>query len=461
MSAASACSSCGAELGGVPACASCGAAAIGYVVAGKYRVEARIGAGGMGQVFRATHLALDAPVAIKLLHVDLADRALVRERFRREAVALASLRHPGIVSVLDFGEAEGELYAVMELLDGRALDAPRGGMAVTEAAPIFDQVLSALETCHRAGVVHRDVKPSNVMLTPLDGGVRATLIDFGLARIVDAPGGRLTTTGLVQGTPRYMAPEQCRGEEVGPAADIYALAVTMYEVLTGEDPFPVDDAASTMAYHLFVEPTPMREHVPSIPAGLEALVSRAMAKTPGERPTATEMRQELAAVLRGTDARSVAEAASRERRRVGTLARAQRSLASSRGAAPTSGAALGTALVWIASGARAASVSAALGARGLTTAIATGDELSAPTPPGTVVVVSARHDGSRQLERLRARDARVPVIAVDVASVDEASALIRAGVSDVSLEGAPDAELGAKIDRLLRRQERLRAPREP
>ncbi len=347
----------------------------------------------------------------------------------------------------------------MELLDGRTLAPPPDGMAVSEAGPIFDQVLAALEACHGMGIVHRDVKPSNVMLTTFQGAERAKLIDFGLVRTIGNSDDKLTATGFIQGTPRYMAPEQCRGDEVGPPADVYALGVSMYEVLTGRQPFSVSDPASLMAHHLFVEPAPMREHVPSLAAGLDALVSWAMAKDADRRPTAAVMRSELAAVLRGTDARSVTEAASLERHRLDALAREERALPEATNRVTVPPAVTGAVLAWLPSGPRASELRVALGARGLPTSIVVGDELLGAFEPDTVVLLSARHDGLGRLERLRARDARLPVIVVDVRGVEEASVLVRAGVSDFSLEDAPDTELAAKIQRLLRRRKRGQAAR--
>jgi serine/threonine protein kinase len=453
------CIPCGTELAGLPACPACGTAAnVGRVIAEKYRVEAPLGSGGMSKVYRASHLELGVPVAIKFMHLQLAFDPMLRERFRREALALAYIRHPGIVSLLDFGETDGELYTVMELLQGRTLAAPDEGMPLSEAGPIFDQVLAALETCHATGVVHRDVKPSNVMVTTQNGVDYAKLIDFGLARTTGLGTERLTVTGLIQGTPRYMAPEQCRGDHVGPPADVYAVGVSMYEILTGRDPFPVTDPATVMAHHLFVEPTPMREHVPSLSSGIEALVSRAMAKDADRRPTADELRSDLAAVLQGLDPHSLTEAGSLARRRAGTLSREQRSLTgSAKGTGATSEVG-GHVFVWMPSGPRASALSAVLGAQGLSSELATGSELLGPFERDTLVVVSTRHEGLARLEQLRAQHARLPVVVVDVHDVEEASALVRAGVSDFSLEGAADAELGSKIQRLLRRQQRGQAP---
>jgi eukaryotic-like serine/threonine-protein kinase len=454
------CVPCGTELAGLPACSACGTPAnVGRVIAEKYRVDAPLGSGGMSNVYRATQLVLGVPVAIKFLHLQLAFDPLIRERFRREALALAHIRHPGIVSLLDFGETDGELYTVMELLQGRTLVAPDDGMPLTEAGPLFDQVLAALETCHATGVVHRDVKPSNVMVTTVNGVDHAKLIDFGLARTVGIGSEKLTVTGLIQGTPRYMAPEQCRGDHVGPPADIYAMGVLMYEILTGRDPFPVGDPATLMAHHLFLEPTSMREHVPSISEGVEALVLRAMAKDADRRPTATELRSDLAAVLQGIDPHSLTEARSLERRRAGTLSRQQRSITG-----PAKGGSIAPpvpshVLVWMPSGPRASALGTMLGAAGLSSSLVSGDALDGPFEPDTLVVASARHDGLTRLERLRAQHARLPVVVVDVRDLEEASVLIRAGVSDFSLEDAPDTELGTKIQRLLRRRQRGQASR--
>ncbi|MBX3188393.1 MAG: serine/threonine protein kinase [Labilithrix sp.] len=422
-------------------------------VGDRFVVERPLGAGGMGSIFLGRDERLGDAVAIKILKRALLDDPIVRERFRREALSLAKLRHPGIVGVLDCGEDAGDLYTVLELVQGETLERRmqrEGPMAVARALPIFDRVLEALETCHAAEIVHRDLKPSNVMIDGDGEAPSVKLIDFGLARIVSAAE-KLTETGAVQGTPHYMAPEQCRGEEVGPAADVYAAGVLFYEMLSGEAPFQAADSATIMAQHLFVEPASLRQIAPEVPAGIAAAVHAALAKAPADRPTARALRDALVAAAAGTDPETRALDAAKRRRHASTLGRDARAIARAPGEARAAGAVDGEIIVWM-SRDRSAAICGCLGAAGLTCATATSDE-----PPdasrAAAVVVSARDDLSR-VRSLRANDRALPIVVVDVAGPDETTASIRAGASDMLLREAPDADLASKITRLLRRRGR-------
>lgn len=457
------CATCEAEAGPGPICPRCGADPNrNRIVGGKFRVEERFGRGGMSSVYRGVHVVLGEPVAIKFLRPELAADPALRERFRREAVALSRLRHPAIVSILDYGDAESEPYVVMELVRGVEIDELEGAgkrLPVLRAGPVLDQLLAALETCHAAGIVHRDIKPANVLVT--SEGDYVKLIDFGLARTQGIGTEKLTLTGIIQGTPNYMAPEQCRGEEVDAPADIYAFGVMTYELLTGERAYHASDIATYMAQHMFVEPPPMREVFPGVSAGIADIVHRAMAKAPALRPTARELRHALAAALRGTDPHSIAEANAVERRRQGALPRDERALTGRLAqeeaiASPVAG----NVLAWMPRDERTAALRGALGAVGLPVSSFDREELPASLATGTVVIVSARHGGSERVGRVRAIHGSTPVVVVDVAGIDEMSALIRGGASDIALEGAPDAELGGKVKRLVRRQSRARGGRE-
>ncbi|MFB7673785.1 serine/threonine-protein kinase [Kitasatospora purpeofusca] len=257
----------------------------GTVLGGRYTLTERIGGGGMGAVWRAEDSVLGRPVAVKILHPALLADVMFAERFRREARMLALLDHPGIVDVHDYGEeeppdADGDrlAYLVMELVDGRPLDrvlAADGAFPPARALGLLAEALDALHAAHRRGIVHRDVKPSNLMLRA-DG--RVTVTDFGIARSM--AGTRLTASHAVIGTALYMAPEQAEGKAVTPAVDLYAIGVVCYELLVGRPPFTGGGMLEVALKHLR-EPAP--ELPGDIPPAVRAFVATALAKDPGER----------------------------------------------------------------------------------------------------------------------------------------------------------------------------------
>ncbi|MEZ5076882.1 MAG: protein kinase [Solirubrobacterales bacterium] len=229
-----------------------------------YRIEAQIARGGMGVVYRATHLGLERPVALKVIARELVDRDGFRQRFLRESRLAARLDHPAVVPIYDSREVDGELIVAMRLVEGgdlrRAIDHD-GPLRPARAIALLDQVAEALDAAHAAGIVHRDVKPHNVLIE----GDRAFLTDFGLAKAVDESGA--VATSSVVGTVEYMSPEQWRGEEVGPATDVYSLGCVLYEALTGIVPFARGDADTE----------------PEMPAGMETVIGRAVAPDPAAR----------------------------------------------------------------------------------------------------------------------------------------------------------------------------------
>ncbi|HEX6782045.1 MAG TPA: serine/threonine-protein kinase [Solirubrobacterales bacterium] len=236
---------------------------IGTEVAG-YRIEERIARGGMGVVYRATHLGLDRPVALKVIARELADRPGFRERFLRESRLSARLEHPAVVPVYDSREVDGELIVAMKLVKGgdlRRLIDREGPLPPHRAINLLAQVADALDAAHVAGIVHRDVKPHNILVE----GDRAYLSDFGLAKALDESG--VGSSASVVGTAQYMSPEQWRGEEVGSAADVYSLGCVLYEALTGIAPFQRAEA----------------ETEPELPQGVDEAIRRAVAKEPGAR----------------------------------------------------------------------------------------------------------------------------------------------------------------------------------
>lgn len=429
---------------------------LGLTLADKYLVDSLLGRGGMGAVYRATHLELGEPLAVKFLHGDLARSSNLRSRFRREAVALARLRHPGIVSVIDFGEHGEELYMVMELVRGLTL----AELIENEMLPavrignIFDRILQVLEVTHAQGIVHRDLKPHNVMVldTP-DHADHVKLLDFGLVHLDSSTDPRLTETGSVQGTPVYMSPEQCRGREVGPAADIYSIGVTLFEVFSGRVPFIANETAALMAQHMFVEPPPLTDRVTGAPVsvGLQHVVSRALAKDPALRPTARELRDELSRALRGTDAASLAQQAAKERARVAVLSRSERAPTAPEipSVDPSRHAVAGDDVrvaLWVLDEGRLVTLRAALAVNGIHASIA-GD--LAATQGAHVIVMSASGNALAQLERLRSAGVNAPTLVVDVSG--DAAAFVRAGAHDIHLASAGDAKVHTKVRRLLRR----------
>ncbi|MCC6382425.1 MAG: protein kinase, partial [Dehalococcoidia bacterium] len=247
---------------------------------GPYIITARIGRGGMASVYLAHHPALDRDVAIKVLWSSLAEQAGFRERFRREARAASRLRHRNILTVYDFGEADGIAYMVTELLPGGTL-ADRLGrpLPFTEVLRVLRGIGAALDAAHEAGLIHRDVKPSNILFTR-DG--EPVLADFGIARLAEAEE-NLTVRGTLIGTPHYMAPEMASGDEVSPASDLYSLGIVLYEMLAGEPPFPRETPLATVRAHIYEPPPLLAAHQVDASPAVQSVISRALAKEPSQR----------------------------------------------------------------------------------------------------------------------------------------------------------------------------------
>jgi len=271
----------------------------GQVFAG-HRIDAVLGRGGMGIVYRATHLALDRPVALKVMAPELVADEGFRERFQRESRIAASLDHPHIVPVYHAGEHDGVLYITMRLIDGvdlRALLAQDGRFDAARAAQINAQVASALDAAHARGLVHRDVKPANVLRTLRDGHEHVYLTDFGLTKSARSTAG-LTESGAWVGTLDYISPEQIRGDGVDARTDVYALGCVLYHELTGCVPFESENFAAKVWAHLNESPKALREAAPGTPPTLAEVVARAMAKDPGERySSAGEFAQAVSAAV--------------------------------------------------------------------------------------------------------------------------------------------------------------------
>jgi len=250
----------------------------GSVVDGRYRILQRIGSGGMADVWLADDSHLQRQVALKVLHGRFAqDREFV-ERFRREAEAAAGLQHPNIVAVFDRGEVDGTYYIAMQYLEGRSLkQLIDGGLAPEQAAGLIRQVLEGARFAHRHGVVHRDLKPQNVIV---DGEGKATVTDFGIAR---AGVSEITQAGSVMGTPHYLSPEQAQGFDVTAVSDLYSIGVMLYEALTGRVPFEGDSAVAVAMKQVSQAPQRPSSINPQVSPALDAVVMRALEKEPGQR----------------------------------------------------------------------------------------------------------------------------------------------------------------------------------
>jgi serine/threonine-protein kinase len=252
----------------------------GTIIDERYRVISRVGSGGMADVYCAEDLQLGRRVAVKLLHERFAQDAEFVERFRREASSAASLSHANIVSVYDRGEWNGTYYIAMELLEGRSLDSivrEEAPLTPERAIELTEQVLRAARFAHKRGVVHRDLKPHNVII---DSEGRVKVTDFGIAR---AGASEITQTGSIMGTARYLSPEQAQGDSVGPSSDLYAIGILLYELLTGTVPFEGDSVVAIALRHLSEPPRPPSTLVSSISPNLDAIVLRALAKDPAHR----------------------------------------------------------------------------------------------------------------------------------------------------------------------------------
>ncbi|MGW4083588.1 serine/threonine-protein kinase [Streptomyces sp. NPDC004822] len=258
------------------------------LIAGRYRLIESIGRGGMGEVWRAYDETLDRQVAVKLLLPQDSDPTAA-SRFRLEARTASRIDHPNVVGVRDFGEHDNQLYLVMELVEGDSLArvlTQSGAQPADRVARMAAQAAAGLSAAHRQGVVHRDIKPGNLLLDA-DGTLK--IGDFGIARFLDDPGAALTATGQIVGTSLYLAPERALGKPAGPASDVYALGCVLYQLLTGRPPFNADTAVAILHQHLDATPVPPRElGVTGLPPAFENYLLGLLAKDPEHRPGAQQ-----------------------------------------------------------------------------------------------------------------------------------------------------------------------------
>ncbi|HEX6117452.1 MAG TPA: PASTA domain-containing protein [Solirubrobacterales bacterium] len=255
----------------------------GATVDGRYRLDRRLGSGGMADVWLAEDVELGRPVAVKVLHDRFAQDAQFVERFRREAAAAAGLMHPNVVGVFDRGEVDGTYYIAMEYVEGSSLkNLIDRGLNVAQAVEITRQILAAERFAHEHGIVHRDIKPQNVIVDPAG---RVRVLDFGIAR---AGASEITQTGSVMGTAQYLSPEQAQGLDVAPSSDLYSTGVVLYEMLTGRVPFDGDSAVAVALKQVSEQAAPPSSLNPGVPPALDAVVLRALAKDPANRFTSAE-----------------------------------------------------------------------------------------------------------------------------------------------------------------------------
>src|SRR5437773_5534779 len=273
-------------------------------IAQRYQVIKRLGAGAFGTVYKAKDKILGRMVAIKTIRLEGlaasggAGLEELMDRFKREAMVSAQLKHPNIVTIYDIGDSEGVSYIAMEFIDGVGLDrviASAGRLPIERAASLAAQVADALDFAHRHNVVHRDIKPANIMI---EAGDRVKVTDFGIAKVTDS-GDHLTQTGSLLGTPSYMSPEQARGSELDGRSDLFAVGCILYEMLMGKKAFRGDSITGLIFKIITEEPPPLRAEDPDIPEEMVRIIAKCLAKLPDQRyQTGRELAEDLLALSR-------------------------------------------------------------------------------------------------------------------------------------------------------------------
>lgn len=429
---------------------------IGATLGDRYVIRRLLGQGGMGQVYVAEHRALGTPVAVKVMHAGVAALAENVRRFEREARALSLLLHPNVVRVLDFGQHQGVLYLVMELLEGEPLtqrvDEAEAALPIRDVVEISAQIARGLAAAHDAGIVHRDLKSDNVFLARAADEETVKLVDFGLAHVDDPLElERLTQTGSFAGTPQYMSPEQCRSLRVGPAADLYALGCVLTEMLQGAPPFVAANPVDIITRQLFSPPPPLKRAADAepVPELLERLRLSLLAKMPEQRPASAHEVQALlvdmldparaAALLPG---RSSAIAASREHR-----ATTLRPPGATQASLPSAS------RIAVVRGSAAArpdeDVATALRANGLVPEIAEADDEIGPVD-AVLLDVASDHDAA--VRWLETRTVRPVLVCIADPSIPALRRLIAAGAAAVITHPVDKGQIVKNLERLLRRR---------
>ncbi len=280
---------------------------IGRVLMNRYEVLQRIGAGGMGAVYTAAQKAVNRKIALKVLRSDLMSNEHVRQRFKREAEIIGKLSHPNTIQLIDYNETEdGMAIMVMELLNGQSLSErlkSDGPLALMDSIRLGEEVSGSLAEAHLLGLVHRDLKPANIFLNEVGNRKHAKVLDFGIARLMDEEATRLTSTGQVFGTPRYMSPEQAMSTaSVDARSDLYSLGLILFECVVGQPPFVAQTSIQYLSAHSTQEPPKLREHYHQAPIALEELIDACLEKDPDARPqSAEEVGDTLSAIRRSLE----------------------------------------------------------------------------------------------------------------------------------------------------------------
>ncbi|MEZ4287269.1 MAG: serine/threonine-protein kinase [Polyangiales bacterium] len=433
------------------------ALAPGTIVADRFEIHDVIGEGGMGVVYRANQIKLNRMVALKVILATHATKAGARRRFEREARVASALRHPNAVEIYDFGDYQNTLYLAMELLDGVSLraivDADKPPLSVRRTCQIGAQIADVLIAASQINLTHRDLKPENVILDRSRAGTeRTVVVDFGLAFInEDEQSGRMTREGVVTGTPDYMSPEQARGSQITPAADIYALGCMLHEMLTSVPPFD-GDTAIVLSRHLFVAAKPIREAFPhiDIPASLDELIVRMLSKTPTDRPSATSVRDALRSLdpnapERSAGVNSDGELLGRAARMVSVAPASRWNVEAPRASLPS--AADKRKIAWI--GEFDNDFLLALAVNGFT-AEEVNDSNELPTDADAIVALNATIDEVRNL----VQSGRVVIADANASDVDRLAQLLRVGVSEVVIQPLSADDLARKLRRAIKKASR-------